>query len=141
VEVEDKSELVSIGTHSLHLTTIGPPRKLNQPVIIFFLGIGDTISEWVAARRLVSSFAIIYLYGRSSLGLSGESPIHPTAENIALEASLLLDVINVKGPFVLVAHSMGGLNSREFLELRKEEVVGMVLIDAVTENQHLATRV
>jgi pimeloyl-ACP methyl ester carboxylesterase len=37
--------------------------------------------------------------------------------------------MNVAGPYIVVSHSWGGILSREFLNLRGEDVVGMVFVD------------
>lgn len=50
------------------------------------------------------------------------------------ELHTLLNHARIEGPYVLVCHSLGGLNVRLFASQYPEEVVGMVLIDAVPAN-------
>jgi len=53
---------------------------------------------------------------------------------MALELSLLLEEAQIPGPYILVAHSYGGIIVRELLELPKgKDVAGLVLVDARTE--------
>ena len=54
--------------------------------------------------------------------------------NIASDLSALLNTAGVSGPFILVGHSYGGILVREFFDLRKEDVVGIVLVDTVQED-------
>jgi hypothetical protein len=56
-DIGDKSSMVSIGTHKLYLSASGPDRKFGEPIIVLMQGLGSTIDEWVAVRRLVLPFA------------------------------------------------------------------------------------
>lgn len=123
------SGLVSIGTHSLFLSASGPSRIPGFPAVILEAGSGSNHLGYAAIARHVSAFARIYTYDRSGLGLSEVSPSQRDAATLAAELSSLLKMAGISGPYVMVAHSYGGIIAREFLELKKEEVVGMVLVD------------
>jgi pimeloyl-ACP methyl ester carboxylesterase len=131
-----KSGLVSIGAHKLYLSAAGPDRKPGEPIVLLMQGLGSTIAEWVAVKRLVTSFARWVNYDRSGLGKS-ESPPEPpdaiTAESVATELDVLLKNAGITPPYIIVCHSWGGITSREFLHLRPNDVVGMVFVDANTE--------
>jgi pimeloyl-ACP methyl ester carboxylesterase len=55
-------------------------------------------------------------------------PVTPSRAAADLEA--LLDVAGERGPFVLAAHSFGGLVARYFAHEHPDEVAGMVLVDS-----------
>ena len=79
------------------------------------------------------------MYDRSGLGQSEtrppQIPIEHAATLAAEELRELLDAAGIPGPYVLVAHSAGGIIAREFLELRNDDIVGMVMVDASQERQ------
>lgn len=127
------SGFVSISTHSLFLTASGTPRS-GAPAVIIEAGAGDHHISWSAVVRLISPFARVYSYDRAGLSRSEDSPGERTAEAIAGELSLLLKAAYVEPPYVLVAHSYGGIIAREFLALKGDDVVGMVLVDASHED-------
>ncbi|CRG86280.1 hypothetical protein PISL3812_03285 [Talaromyces islandicus] len=140
-----KSGLVSIGTHRLHVSVSGPVRRhspldglhTNDPVVIVFPGSGESSSSWPRVQEVVSKFARIVLYDRSGLGQSDDAP-HTAinqAATAAKELRTLLEVTQISGPYVLLAHSYGGVVCREFLHLKNEDVAGMVLADSATERQ------
>ncbi|TVY57345.1 Uncharacterized protein LSUE1_G009505, partial [Lachnellula suecica] len=135
-DTDHPSGMVSIGTHSLFLSASGPDRKPGQPVVLLMQGLGSTIAEWVAVRRLVTPFARRVAYDRSGLGQS-ESPLEPpeaiTAVSVATELDALLKSAGIGPPYIIVCHSWGGITAREFLHLRRDDVVGMVFVDANTE--------
>lgn len=141
----NKSGLVSIGTHRLYVSVSGPVRRHshlngpdgNDPVVIIFPGSGESSSSWPRVQEEVSKFARIVLYDRTGLGQSDDAP-HAAmnqAATAAEELRALLEVIQIPGPYVLVAHSYGGIVCREFLHLKNEDVAGMVLADNATERQ------
>jgi pimeloyl-ACP methyl ester carboxylesterase len=54
---------------------------------------------------------------------------------MARELHTLLDRAGLRGPYVLVGHSLGGVNVRLFASEHPDDVAGMVLVDAVTDEQ------
>ncbi|GFP55878.1 hypothetical protein TASIC1_0006004800 [Trichoderma asperellum] len=132
----DKSAMVSIGSHKLYLSASGQDRKPGQPIILLMQGMASTIDEWVLVKRLVSPFARWVEYDRSGLGRS-EDPVETreeiSAASVAADLDVLLETAGVAPPYVIVAHSWGGLTSREFIHLQEKTVAGIVFVDAVTE--------
>ncbi|MCJ1478094.1 hypothetical protein MMC13_006769 [Lambiella insularis] len=133
-ETTSKSELVSIGTHKLFLSTSGPPRKLGAPVVIYFTGGGAPVAMHVRLQSLLSDHARVYFYDRAGYDRSERGPIaHPTAQDTAAELESLLLAVQVPGPYILVGHSFGGIAARSFFDLQSDAVAGMVLADTGTE--------
>jgi len=76
-------------------------------------------------------------FDQAGTGQSSTFHTPRSAENIAQELEALLQTIAVRPPYILVAHSYGGIVAREFLALHSvgpEGVVGMVLVDTNTEH-------
>jgi pimeloyl-ACP methyl ester carboxylesterase len=131
-----KSAMVSIGSHKLYLSASGHDRKPGEPVVLLMQGMTSTIDEWVLVKRLVSPFARWVEYDRSGLGRS-EDPVETrdeiSAASVAADLDALLKTAGVAPPYVIVAHSWGGLTSREFIHLQETNVAGIVFVDTVTE--------
>jgi pimeloyl-ACP methyl ester carboxylesterase len=128
--------LVNIGTHFLALYTHGPaPSNSNEPVVLFVSGIASSSLVWSGVTRLLTSSVRSYTYDRSGFGVSEQSPLAPTAENIALELSQLINSAPIKNPLVLVGHSWAGILVREFLALTGNgpHIAGIVFVDANQE--------
>ncbi|KAK3622620.1 hypothetical protein LTR56_022085 [Elasticomyces elasticus] len=125
---------VSIGTHGLHVSVSGPQRKSGDPVAIVLAGLASSIIEWSATIDLLAHFIRTLAYERAGYGLSDESPAEPTAEQIAAELDDLLAAMGVGGPYLLIAHSWGGIIAREFIHrLGAGSICGVVFVDANTE--------
>ncbi|MGI4850560.1 MAG: alpha/beta fold hydrolase [Janthinobacterium lividum] len=129
------STRVPISTHSLNLTIHpGPPgAPASTPAVLILQGLASDSYMWSAAIRHITTITQVYSYSRSGYGDSDPSPNPPTASTIALELSDLLASARITGPWILLAHSWGGIHTREFLDLRRKDVVGVVLVDANQE--------
>ncbi|KAJ5481909.1 hypothetical protein N7475_000721 [Penicillium sp. IBT 31633x] len=124
---------ISIGTHYLSYSITGPARAPKEPLVVVTAGSGDVASAYVAVESQVSRFARIFLYDRSGLGHSERGPNPPSTATAAKELHTLLQATKQQPPFLLVAHSYGGIIAREFLHSYPDEVGGMVLLDTFTE--------
>ncbi|OBT73529.1 hypothetical protein VF21_07236 [Pseudogymnoascus sp. 05NY08] len=136
----EKSGLVSIGSHSLHMAVSGPDRHEGEPIVVLMTGLGSTSDEWVAVRRLIEPFSRVLFYDRSGLGKSegpANAPKVISAVSIATELDALLKNAGINPPYVILCHSRGGITAREFLHLRPNDVAGMVFVDANQENTFL----
>ncbi|KAL3456840.1 alpha/beta-hydrolase [Aspergillus heterothallicus] len=124
--------LVNIGTHSLALYTHGPePSSFQDPVALFISGVASDALNWQAVTRLLSPSTRSYTYDRSGYTNSESSPLPPSAENIALELSLLIKQAPIRNPLILVGHSWAGVLIHEFIALKgTDQIAGLVLVDA-----------
>jgi len=125
--------LVNIGTHSLALYTHGPePSSSKDPVVLFVSGVASSSRVWAAVTRLLPPSLRSYTYDRSGYGSSELSPLAPTAENIALELSYLIEKAPISNPLIIVGHSWAGVLVNEFVVLPRNgpHIAGLVLVDA-----------
>jgi pimeloyl-ACP methyl ester carboxylesterase len=143
-ESEDRAGLVSIGPCSLFMSTGGPPRKLNPkaPVVIFITGGGAPTEWYLHLHRAISKFARNYFPDREGYGRSERRPhdsacegrsVAITAEDSARDLQKLMQAIEVQPPYVLAAHSYGGIIARTYYDLYPDHVAGMALLDNNTE--------
>lgn len=129
----ENASLVNIGTHSLALYTHGPePKSPQDSVVLFISGVESSSRNWAAVVRLLSPSLRSYTYDRSGYSNSAVSPLAPTAENIALELSLLIEHAPISNPLVLVGHSWAGVLINEFIARTGNgpHIAGLVLVDA-----------
>ena len=67
------------------------------------------------------------------LGRSTPVPMPRTARGLVSDLHALLETAHVSGPYVFAAHSFGGIFARLYASTYPNEVVGMVLVDALSE--------
>jgi pimeloyl-ACP methyl ester carboxylesterase len=154
----DFSGLVDIGGRSIYLECRGQ----GSPTVILEAGAGGRGDVWsrdnlrpagerTMVQPAVAGFTRVCSYDRpGTLGevnpdiepdgpefypsRSDPVPQPRTTLQLMEELHALLTDAEIPGPYVLVAHSAGGLVARLFASTYPDEVVGMVLVDTTHEN-------
>ena len=119
-------ELVDVGGYKMHIDCTGR----GTPVVILDAGLGDSYISWRKVQPQMSQLTRVCSYDRAGLGYSESSPSERTSKVFAEELHTLLHNAGVTGPIILVGHSMGGYDVRLFASHYRDEVAGMVLVDA-----------
>ncbi|KAI7534165.1 hypothetical protein KC331_g12705, partial [Hortaea werneckii] len=138
------TSLVTISDNATRLNTTvqGPPCHRNQPVIIFISGGFEGGYCWARVANFLAPNIRSVRFDQAGTGQSSAFHTPRSAENIAQELEALLQTIAVRPPYILVAHSYGGVVAREFLALHsvgRQGVVGIVLVDTNTEHSREAS--
>jgi len=123
--------LVDVGGYRMHLFCTGQ----GSPAVILDAGGGDFWMTWRAVQPRIAEFTRVCSYDRAGMGWSDPSPKPRTSNVIAAELHTLLHNASVPAPYVLVGHSIGGLNMRAYAALYREDVAGMVLVDSTHPDQ------
>jgi pimeloyl-ACP methyl ester carboxylesterase len=127
--------LVDVGGYRLHLNCQG--NNLNGgPTIILEAGAYGNSLTWARIQPELARYGQVCVYDRAGLGWSDPGPGPRTGKQIASELHTLLQKAEIKGPFVLVGHSLGGLYVRLYASQYPEDVAGVVLVDSVHEDQY-----
>lgn len=121
------SNKYDVGGYKLFLSSFGS----NKPTVILESGFGNggTMSGWDAVRGHVKDFAQICLYDRAGLGKSDAGAGPRNTIQIAHELHALLEAAQIKPPYILVGHSMGGLHIQVYAKLYPNDVAAMVFVD------------
>lgn len=126
---------VDVGGYALSLATQGK----GGPTIVIEPGGGHAAvegEEWRAVCDELAKTNLVCLYDRAGLGSSDPAPTKPrTSRDFARDLHTLLKNAGIPAPYVLVAHSIGGLNARMFAAMYPDEVAGVVLVDVAVPGQ------
>jgi pimeloyl-ACP methyl ester carboxylesterase len=98
-------------------------------------GLGGGVLDWSAVQPEVSQFAKVCTYDRAGMGWSEKGSNLRTSQQIVTELHTLLGKSGLQGPFILVGHSIGGINMQLYASRYPNDVAGMVLVDSSHENQ------
>ncbi|MGD0014172.1 MAG: alpha/beta hydrolase [Bryobacteraceae bacterium] len=124
-------QFVEVDGLRMHLVCTGQ----GSPTVVLDSGLSNSWLHWYKVQPGVAKFARVCSYDRAGLGWSEPRPGPRTSRVIVEELHTLLRNAGVAPPFVLVGHSIGGLNMQMYASLYRSEVSGMVLVDSVSADQ------
>jgi len=133
---------VDIGGFELYVNSVNEKQTNDGQVdneeftILFESGYGDASEVWNTVQTEMSKTHHTISYDRAGLGQSDKSPNQRTTLNQVHELHSLLEKVNGEGPYVIVAHSLGGFNARLFANEYPDEVLGIVFVDCSHEEQN-----
>jgi pimeloyl-ACP methyl ester carboxylesterase len=125
--------LIDIGGQRLHLRCTGK----GSPAVVLEAGTGDFSVIWALVQPGASAFTRVCSYDRGGYAWSDPGVRPRTFGQLALELHAALMRAHVRAPYLLVGQSYGGLVVRGFADRYPGEVSGMVLVDAVHEDQRV----
>jgi pimeloyl-ACP methyl ester carboxylesterase len=102
--------------------------------VIFESGMSDSLEVWGTIPDSVAMFAHVFLYDRAGIGKSDTSKTERTIPNMLRELRSILENQEIKPPYILVGHSLGGLITRYFAGNYPDEVKGLLLLDPAPES-------
>ena len=117
---------IDIGGRQLYFEVAGE----GIPTVVFESGIECGAASLANLADAVQGFTRALIYDRAGIGQSDPAPVPRTAQDMANDLWDLLTQAQVPGPYLLVGHSYGGLPLRLFATQHRNEVAGMVLLDA-----------
>lgn len=106
-----------------------------KPTVVFESGFGADSLAWYKVQPVLAARYRVCAYDRAGAGFSDLGPAPRDGATIAADLDAGLRAAAIGGPFVLVGHSSGGLYARIFADLRRRDVVGMVLVDPSVAHQ------
>jgi formylglycine-generating enzyme required for sulfatase activity len=123
-------QLVDVGGFRLNLYCMGS----GSPTVVFDSGWGDWAPAWSKAQPEIAKFTRACSYDRAGTGFSDPGPMPRTSVRIAKELRIALHRAGISGPYILVGSAFGGDNQRTFADLYMNEVAGLVLVDADSDD-------
>jgi pimeloyl-ACP methyl ester carboxylesterase len=125
-----------------HLVSLPDGRRMNlicmgsgSPTVILESGLGSHVYVWSLVQYKIARVTRTCAYERAGMGVSDEGPEPRDAAAVDSDLHALLHAAGLKGPYVLVGHSLGGYFVRLFADLHPKEVAGMVLVDPTIDDQ------
>jgi len=115
--------LFDIGGYRLHINKIGK----GKPPVVLISGSMSFSFDWWLVQNEVAKITTVCSYDRPGLAWSDAGPSPRTFNQDVYELHTLLEKAGVRPPYILVAHSIGGIIARKYANRYPKEVAGMVL--------------
>jgi len=128
--VPPPGRMVDVGGRRMHLVCLGA----GSPTVVLDAGMSDAWVVWDRLLPELARIARVCAYDRAGIGYSDPGPPPRDSRSIVRELHDLLERGGVAPPYVLVGHSFGGYNVRLFAAEHRDEVAGIVLVDATHED-------
>lgn len=122
---------IAVGGDFLYLRCTGR----GSPVVVLEAGGGGDHRGWDAVQPELARTTRVCSYDRAGLALSDAAPKRATATQKADDLHDLLSEADVRGPYVLVGHSYGGMLVRVYTARYPDDVAGVVLLDSSHPDQ------
>ena len=118
--------LFDVGGHQLYLACQGS----GSPTLVYLHGLGDDSEGAASIYAPLTDRARVCVYDRANVGKSGSEPGRHTGADSVRELHALLDAAAVRGPYLLVGWSFGGLLATMYAGTYPDQVMGMLLLDS-----------
>ena len=125
-----QEKFTNINGQKFRIKTLGE----GDVTVLFENGMSDSLEVWGAIPDSVAKFAKVFLYDRADIGKSDLSRQERTIPNMVSELRSILREENIRPPYILVGHSLGGVIDRYFASEHPGEVLGMLLCDPSAES-------
>ena len=120
---------VAVGRR-LHILCKGPAQG---PTVVIETGAFASSLYYWRAQDEVARLAHVCTYDRAGLGWSDPAPAPRSLADRVADLHALLRNARVKGPYILLGHSMGGLLVRAYAKTYPREVAGVGLMESSEE--------
>jgi pimeloyl-ACP methyl ester carboxylesterase len=125
--------LIDVGGWRLHVNCAGETRTA-RPTVVLEAGAGDVSVDWSLVQPGIARFARVCSYDRAGSGWSNLGPRPRTMHQIVYELHTLLEKAGERPPYVMIGHSYGGVLARLYRMMYPADVVGMVLVEAGSDD-------
>lgn len=118
-------QLVDIGGRRINLVCSGS----GGPTVVLMAGSSSWSFVWYLTQPEIANRARVCAFDRAAFGFSDPAPQPPVMSDVVNDLHAALTAAQIPAPYVLVGHSLGGLEARLFAERWPRETAGMVLLD------------
>lgn len=129
------AEEISLGDFSISHVDCGS----DNPTVIIEAGLNQSKRSYFGLQKNLMSTARVITYDHAGTGESTISGNPRTLPFYVQELESFIASKNLKPPFIIIGHSMGGYVARYFAHMHPNDVAGLVLLDSAHEdwNNHV----
>lgn len=100
-----------------------------RPIAVLDVGLGDRSISWARLQPELAKITRICIPDRAGYGFSAAGPLPRDSNAETRDLEDALRAARLPPPYVVMGHSLGGLNARLFAYRNREKLAGLLLID------------
>jgi pimeloyl-ACP methyl ester carboxylesterase len=121
----EPAERVDIGGRRINLYCTGSA----GPTVVLMAGLFSWSVVWYKVQPEIAQKARVCTFDRAGYGFSDAAPRPQIVSEVVEDLHKALLAGSIPGPYVLVGHSLGGVEARVYAQRWPAQVAGMVLVD------------
>ena len=129
----EPGQLVDIGGRRINLHCTGA----GGPTVVLMAGIFSWSLVWYKTQPVIAQKTRVCAFDRAGYGFSDPGPRPQILSDVVDDLHAALKAGPIPGPYVLVGHSLGGIEARLYAQRWPKEVAGMVLVDTALAGEGL----
>jgi pimeloyl-ACP methyl ester carboxylesterase len=118
-------QLIDVGGRRINMHCEGT----GSPTVVLMAGLFSWSLVWYKTQPLNAKETRVCAFDRAAYGWSDPPPQPQLISEVLEDLHKVLHSGSIRGPYVLVGHSLGGVEARVYAQRWPEDVVGMVLLD------------
>ena len=118
-------QLIDVGGRHINMYCVGT----GSPTVVLMAGIFSWSVVWYKTQPVIAQKTRVCAFDRAAYGFSDPAPQPQIISEVVEDLHKALHAGPIPGPYVLVGHSLGGVEARVYAQRWPEDVVGMVLVD------------
>jgi pimeloyl-ACP methyl ester carboxylesterase len=122
----EPGQRVDIGGRHINMQCAGT----GTPTVILMAGLFSWSVVWYKTQPVIAQKTRVCAFDRASYGFSDPAPRPQILSEVVDDLHTALEAGSIPGPYVLVGHSLGGIEARLYTQRWPKEVVGMVFVDS-----------
>lgn len=119
--------MVNVNGNEMHVYTEGEGKTTY--VILSGGGIGAPVLEYKPLWSCFAEYGRVAIVEYMGYGWSNDTDVPRTSENVVEEIRAALKEANVNPPYVLAAHSIGGIYAMKYAQLHGDELEAIIALD------------
>ena len=119
-------QLVDVGGRHINLLCTGT----GSPTVILMAGLFSWSLVWYKPQPVIAQRTRVCGFDRAGYGFSDVAPRPQIISEVVEDLHKALEAGSIPGPYVLVGHSLGGVEARVYAQRWPAQVAGMVLVDS-----------
>jgi pimeloyl-ACP methyl ester carboxylesterase len=120
----EPGQRVDVGGRRINLHCTGA----GSPTVILMAGSASWAPIWYKVQPVIAQKTRVCAFDRAGFGFSDPAPSFQILSDVVDDLHTALSAGSIPEPYVLIGHSLGGIEVRLYAQRWPKQVVGMVLV-------------